>query len=451
MYPSAVPEAFPVVATETEDGFLLESSTLRLRTDGSGLPLALTVRTSGLESLPAPLALLPGETRAALVPNDDEGESLVVRSREGGVRWQARLDLDPARPIVHLDLRMAGPVAAHRVVLAPPDFPHATDPSGDRLVGTLDLGPLGTDHRRLRLRPTPGFGSGRRWTGESGTAEWSDGVLRLTVDDPSPAARIGLVDAGGPREARVDLYPERPVALALPVAPDGLSVNGVPWTAESRVKPPVLSSPTWTPPTGLAELREHVHLVPVRAAALFRLAARTPDDAEAADLVETALLYCGDHPLLWAARAIFARRLGEEHPALANLHYLWPLEPVLRTEAFLGGEVGGTEGSPLLAPLTDAEALEAAEIYADLGRDDDFYRVADDLLRSRDLPALRYLAAARELARGYDAEAAGSVAKGEAAAGDGPPPGDPVALRALAARFPTAERLARFADPGTYA
>ena len=177
--------------------------------------------------------------------------------------------------------------------------------------------------------------------------------------------------------------------------------------------------------------------------------------AEAASHLEDALLFNGDDPLAWWLKAAAARHLegDEETGDLPNAHFLAPMEPLLRAEAFLSQPVSPhPEPNPILNPLAENpdDLVEVGVRLLEAGLALDAARFLDEAIRLRDLPMLRYLAAANFLARrGMEAEAAMHLA----AAGKmpfGPPfpwrEFEFEALRALAERFPADLALKRYRD-----
>ncbi|MBS1707975.1 MAG: DUF5107 domain-containing protein [Armatimonadetes bacterium] len=126
----------------------------------------------------------------------------------------------------------------------------------------------------------------------------------------------------------------------------------------------------------------------------------------AATVIDDALRYAADDPLLWWAKAAVARHIAADpsfseladgvEDALPNAHFLSPMEPMLRVEAFLAQEQAqGKEANPLLADVAadNAIARDCLCRLAVWGLWADFARVADDLLRHSDDPMVRYLLA----------------------------------------------------------
>ncbi len=124
-------------------------------------------------------------------------------------------------------------------------------------------------------------------------------------------------------------------------------------------------------------------------------AVRAEDWQGASQAIDDALVTNGDDPLLWWAKASIGRHSGEEdESSLPNAHFLSPMEPMLRVEAFLRQEQGQSqEPNPLVAPLTTDPAIawDCLARLAAWGLWADFARLADELLRHRDDPAVRLL------------------------------------------------------------
>jgi hypothetical protein len=170
--------------------------------------------------------------------------------------------------------------------------------------------------------------------------------------------------------------------------------------------------------------------------------------------LEQALLYNAEDHLSWWARAMATRVRegpGGERTELRNAHFLAPLEPALRAEAFLAQDQEmGKEPSPLLTPLEqNPEAfVEVAALLADLGLNDQATRWIDEALRHVDLAMLRYLQGFCYLrASRMHVEAAECVAAASRLGYTPPLPWRDIeweAISALHARFPANELLTRY-------
>lgn len=188
-----------------------------------------------------------------------------------------------------------------------------------------------------------------------------------------------------------------------------------------------------------------------QAGAYAQLAAQAfgeEDFAGAADHLESALLYAGDHPLLWWMRALAQRMAGTDpEEALLNAHYLAPLEPCLRAESFLASNHQTSEPSMILDPLNNyPDALvEPAAWLVTLNLPGPAHAWIDEALRHRELPALRYFLGQLHLKySGMRFEAAEQLARAAKAPINPPYPwrdAEADAIRNLAATFPNDARL----------
>jgi tetratricopeptide (TPR) repeat protein len=172
--------------------------------------------------------------------------------------------------------------------------------------------------------------------------------------------------------------------------------------------------------------------------------------AEADSAFEQSLLYNAEDHLLWWYKAAARRHgLDEQGPELPNAHYLAPLEPALKAEAFLGQPLG--HESPLLDTFKRIphHFVEVACLLMEAGLSTDAARWLDESLRHVDLPMLRYLYAFALLEGAkLPAEAVAHVQKAENAPFGPPFPFRPVefrALKALASRFTQYPRLQTYA------
>lgn len=181
--------------------------------------------------------------------------------------------------------------------------------------------------------------------------------------------------------------------------------------------------------------------------ALAAIAASRKEWEEAdAHLVE-AINLNAECELLWWFKAAISRNRGddatEEDPNLLNAHYLSPMDPLLRAEAFLGlGMSLGAEPNPMLAALHEYpdKVVEVACQYIRVGLHSDASRWIDESLRHAENFRLRLLQA--WLLATYtrmEVEAAQHLAKISEAAVVAPLLSDPIeelALMQLCERFP---------------
>ncbi len=336
-------------------------------------------------------------------------------------------------------------------------------------VGTL--GPRQVDVWRATLTPFSGL-DGLPAVSDDVAAHFDSKRVQVQVVEALPGARVllGLAD-GQTLEAPADLDPMQIMEIPL----EGLSADPVALAVQDagradRLRTGVVVGgglPTGGPaPEALpdpdvsamdaTELRRLTFSPAYRALAHLELGHRDLAGggyAQADERLEAALLYNADDPLNWWTKAM-ARRLGgseDEGPELPNAHYLAPLEPALRAEAFLAQSSSqGREPNPLVAPLADRpEALvEVACLLLEIGVRAEASRWIDEALRHRDVAMLRYLAAWSLLGGSrMEAEAANFVAAAGRLPFDPPYPWREIEQRALgelAMRFPEDGRLAEY-------
>jgi hypothetical protein len=178
---------------------------------------------------------------------------------------------------------------------------------------------------------------------------------------------------------------------------------------------------------------------------------RESDNGTAIEALDTAIGFSADDALLWWLKALVLRLSGEEaeeRPELPNAHFLSPLEPVLRAEAFLAQpQTHAKEGSPLIKPMANnPEAMiEVAVLLLESGLRMEASRWIDECLRHRNEPMLQYLAAWNLMtASRMEAEAAQHVRNVAQAGWEPPFPWrylERRAIRELAELFSTDERL----------
>ncbi|HZH99182.1 MAG TPA: hypothetical protein VEX38_09445 [Fimbriimonadaceae bacterium] len=172
---------------------------------------------------------------------------------------------------------------------------------------------------------------------------------------------------------------------------------------------------------------------------------------EAASSFENALLFNAEDHLAWWGKAL-AQRLhsNEEDPAspeLPNAHFLAPLEPLLRAEAFLAQNNTDRAPNPLIKPLADSPDamvevgcwLYRLKLYEQLAK------WVDEALRHREIPMLRYLLADALLSQSRMAVEAAEHVRAAAQAPVNPPypwrATERLVLERLTERFPTDSRI----------
>lgn len=355
--------------------------------------------------------------------------------------------------------------------------------------GTL-LGPRRADVFRVAVIPLEGM-AGLYAADRELIAAVQGRRLRLRASAAIEGARVFVLVGGRTLEAPLSMEAGSIEELELPGEPEGLEVRsaeGTPLLRRHGASHPVGPSGTTPVPAGLAALAspapgscEAAYLEgaslrtqgqdPSEALALasvapdlrplcllqramVELAAGRPQQASLA--VEDALGFNAEDPLAWWLKAVADRLAGSEDaagPELPNAHFLAPLEPALRAEAFLSqGPAPSAEPNPLLAPLAEMpdQALEVVAMTLDLGLWDEAMRLIEGLLRHREQPLLRYLLAYANLrATGMEVDVGGHLAAA------GPQPVQPpypwrsvelLALEALAEFAPGDARLAEWLE-----
>ncbi len=168
---------------------------------------------------------------------------------------------------------------------------------------------------------------------------------------------------------------------------------------------------------------------------------------------EQSLLYNAEDHLVWWLKSACNRLEGREgeNAELLNAHYLAPLEPVLRAEAFLDQPSAmSSEPNPLLRSFDDTPLnfVEAACLLVDAGLFADATRWIDEAIRHQDMPMLRYLQAYCLLvASRLDAEAAHQVVTASRLPFGPPFPFrriEKLALGTLKEKFPADDLLDRY-------
>lgn len=225
-------------------------------------------------------------------------------------------------------------------------------------------------------------------------------------------------DTGVTFELAVDLYPEKvhySDLTSIPWKVVAAELRDSSGATVARVLPPKdFFEPEYEPlpksqlaPVSVRELSDAQLTTltaefTLRVPAYLELAARATErgDYQRADTCyEHALLFNGDDPLAWWAKSV-NRRIGNlddenaERIELLNAHYLSPLEPCLRAEAFLAQPRNhGKDPSPLLASFNDVPE-NFVEVACQLIQAR-FYEEAayfiDEALRHQNLGMLHYL------------------------------------------------------------
>jgi len=325
-----------------------------------------------------------------------------------------------------------------------------------RFIRETYIGTRSVDTWTIRLTPISGLD---RLSGQSveGAFSISDERVQVQVGTERRGHKLVLLAPDGRAlEAPVDLYPEHVLEIATEAIggrPKGLVLlnpakEEVLRTPESRgeYQPASFYGPERD------DLREFESLAGGRHWAYTQLgikALKAKDFAKADALFERALMFNADDPLLWWEKGLVRRLVGpeEENPERLNAHYLAPLEPALRAEAFLSQPLDmGREKSPLLTPLEEMpeDFVEVACMLIERGLLDQASRWIDEALRHCDLAMLHVLMAYCLITgTRMDAQAAEHLAS--AARKSGPPyPWREVEVEAISTllkRFPSDSHL----------
>lgn len=110
---------------------------------------------------------------------------------------------------------------------------------------------------------------------------------------------------------------------------------------------------------------------------------------KAIELIDKALSYNAEDPLLWWLRAAVERHSGSQDPdsaSLTNGHVLAPLEPILKVEAFLAQQNLTKDANPLLKNLSTREdaVIECALLLYQAGFLSDLSSFLDEMLRHQE-------------------------------------------------------------------
>ena len=152
---------------------------------------------------------------------------------------------------------------------------------------------------------------------------------------------------------------------------------------------------------------------------------------------EQALLYNGEDHLTWWLKAVATRLSGEavdESTDLLNAHYLAPLEPALRAEAFLSQPQGPRNGPSAVLKSLDKlpdDFIEVACHLVEAGLFDQAGRWLDEALLHANLAMLKYLLAYCCLRAGMEADAATQVTSASLAPVVPPYPWRSIEIRVL--------------------
>lgn len=288
----------------------------------------------------------------------------------------------------------------------------------------------------------------------------AEGLVRVQASTYEVGQKLVLLTAEGKTlEAPVDLTPSEALEIPLDgVQPVALALLGSDGKERLRTDTPGVKVVIPNPPilemsADLATLRRRTADLALRGvayAAIGRLHLRQGQFGKAFAAYEEALLFNGNDPLTWWGYAVSQRLMNQDDSnARLNAHFLAPLEPMLRAEAFLGLSMEMTaDPNPLVVPVADVpdDLVEVAAVLIDHGLDDQAARWIDEALRHHNLAMLHYLMAFI-LLRGTRMEAEAARHIRDASAATIPPlPWRPIEVQAileLHQRFPSDAALSQ--------
>jgi hypothetical protein len=331
------------------------------------------------------------------------------------------------------------------------------------------LAPRQTDHWRFSVTPVSGLASPQA-VSKSGAMEVSAASVRVqsTVRMAGSTLFLHIAD-GSTMEAKVDLQPEQIRHVELPEEtgmPKQVLLRGrggedlLHWPTRGQLPKELINAREKGGP-GLDLLSEPVleRLLldvgrrPAASLAMAHLSIQRNDKESADDSLEDALLFNGDDPLAWWLKASISRdrSSGDEALELPNAHFLAPMEPLLRAEAFLSQPLDPSfEPSALVRSIAgNPEYLvECACRLLEAGLRQDAARWIQESLRHRDLTMLRLLSAWNLMHAAYLKSEAAIQVQTVDSKGIGPPyPWRTIegqALKDLSIAFPQSHSIREF-------
>ncbi|MBV6502386.1 MAG: hypothetical protein AKCLJLPJ_00430 [Fimbriimonadales bacterium] len=333
----------------------------------------------------------PGPIQVAEVGSSERDVVVAAFDWEAGLTYQAFMGLVPEVAAVDLAvcvfnrgpsfkrvaprvtirpgtgrLSAAAEVDGVSVIAAPDDnalLVHRPCPGGE-----IVLGPFRTDSFRLRLTASPG-GDGLRVTGAGTSALLGDRLLRVASDRSRRVRLVVLLAGGDTADTEVDVTAGELSEVPLDSLPSAVTAfeirdeSGRTLVCHPQPEIPALAGPVGPEDDPLPDLFSLLAEGRVDEAEVGLHFATTlsgvshgawlglglvwmqrGDVRRAAQHLEESLLYGADNPIAWWLKHWCLREADEvADQDLPNAHFLSPLEPVLRAEAFFGA------GSPEMA------------------------------------------------------------------------------------------------------
>lgn len=429
---------------------------------GDGIELGIAIEFDGI---PRPNDLGPVDVAQL---DSDEAAGVVFAETAGGteVSWHLWVRLADDTAAIDYEIRVV-----NRSMTAVAPMPTLRIPAGFAIderwtrngkvarsrVHPAELGPNASAHLLSRIFPIGRGELGSRCS-ESVAVRQQDSWMIF----PARAEKVTVL-IGTPTqtfEALMDLDPARPLVIPGADLPEG--------AREIAVRRPdghLLLSPsvptefiTWTTarnwpnPSDPSDYINDPLLGHVAALYTTDQAISMEAWTTATMSVERAINSNPENPMAWWRKAALGRLNGDLDDAdLPNAHYLAPMEPLLRAEAFLNQSPEmGSAPSPLVAPLRDRpdQLVEVAARWLELGRPDQATRWIDEALRQVDCAMLHYLQAYAFLrARRMEVEIPNRLAKAAQVGLQPPFPYrdiEKTALKELHQRFPNDATLFAF-------
>lgn len=257
-------------------------------------------------------------------------------------------------------------------------------------------------------------------------ARLDKGTLKISSAETRKQQLLLVGSEGRTFETRIDLSPTELIEMPLASLPGDLSIFQL---RDEGGRIILSSKPDKTAETILevqeipsldnvlldeAALKSAARIPSVSAAATFALgllALREQRWEDAVDFFEDAAILRGDNPLVWWAKNWCLRYLDQQNEHdLANAHFLAPLDPALRADAYLNAPED-SKPDPLLDAWGDDPQpyLEVADLLASAGLAEPRARWLEEARRRAPCSLIELLLAAAHLEHGREMAAAEHV------------------------------------------